>query len=226
MIKRSESVILLSALTLCLGTANAGPVLDQSQLVYNGGLSATTLPGYGVSQSFTDGITGSLTEIDMGFFAGSDGPVYYPWSGDGTLRILTANGNHLLQNLTVAVSTLPQSLTWNDWAVDVPVTAGQQYLFDFTPNAASGIPNPYGVAIGTNANVTIGPYSGGDLNGDLRFDAVFQTWVDPCTNLADAPEPSSVWLVSASALMFVGLGYRRITLGHAWNSRSRSLTAF
>ena len=57
---------LVAALT-CDGGAHAG-VLYQEQLVDDGGTSARTLPGYTVWQSFTAGQSGTLDEIDMGFF--------------------------------------------------------------------------------------------------------------------------------------------------------------
>lgn len=40
--------------------------LDQSQLIYTGGMSARTLNGYSEWQSFKAGISGTLTEIKMG----------------------------------------------------------------------------------------------------------------------------------------------------------------
>jgi hypothetical protein len=49
--------------------------VDQQQLVYDGGTSARTLPGYTVWQSFTAGLTGTLAEIDMGFFNDMSGGV-------------------------------------------------------------------------------------------------------------------------------------------------------
>jgi len=148
-------------------------VLDQQQLIYNGGTSARTLPGYSVWQSFTPSISGTLSEIDMGFFN--------DMSGSGELQILSGDGTAgpVLQTLTVSVLGITQpEVTWNAWVVNVPVTAGSRYTFKFTPNAAT-LPDPYGVAIGVG-----NPYPGGDMgvddpSGSYRtdFDMVFRTFV-------------------------------------------------
>ncbi len=148
---------------------------DQQQFLYNGGTSARTLPGYTVWQSFTAGISGTLTEIDMGFFNNM--------SGRGQLQIFAGDGTGgaILQTLTVPVVGITQTpVTWNAWAVNVPVTAGQMYTFNLTPDPAT-LPDPYGVAIGAN-----NPYPGGvmglnDPSGSYRtnFDIVFRTHVEP-----------------------------------------------
>src|SRR5262245_50719091 len=93
-------------------TTHAQPQLDQQQLLYNGGMSARTLPGYTVWQSFTAGLSGTLTQIDMGFFNSM--------SGDGVLRVYAGSGTQgpLLQTLTVPVTGITQSPpTWNSWTV-------------------------------------------------------------------------------------------------------------
>ena len=152
-------------------TCAMGTILDQEQLVYDGGASARTLPGYSVWQSFTPGVSGTLTEIDMGFFN--------DMSGSGQLQLLSGDGpaGPVLQTLTVPVRGITQSgVTWNPWAVSVPVTAGLLYTFRFTPNATT-LPDPYGVAIGSSD-----PYPGGDMGLDYpsgsyrtNFDMVFRT---------------------------------------------------
>ena len=167
-------VLALAVALACVGAAQAAPVVDQQQLVYNGGTSARTLPGYTVWQSFTAGITGTLTEIDMGFFN--------DMSGSAQLEILAGagTGGAVLQTLTVPVVGITQpGVTWNAWGVNVPVTAGSVYTFNITPNAAT-LPDPYGVAIGSNS-----PYAGGtmglnDPSGSYTtsFDIVFRTYVD------------------------------------------------
>ena len=155
------------------GAASGQQQLDQEQLVYNGGMSARTLPGYTVWQSFTAGVSGTLTQIDMGFFN--------DMSGDGVLRIYAGSGTAgaLLQTLTVPVIGVTQSpVTWNSWTVDVPLTAGLQYAFELTPNPST-LPDPYGVCVGAPD-----PYPGGALGINdpsgtypTEFDAVFRTWV-------------------------------------------------
>src|SRR5215472_6102283 len=77
------------------GAAHGQQQLDQEQLLYNGGMSARTLPGYTVWQSFTAGVSGTLTQIDMGFFNNM--------SGDGVLRVYVGSGTAgaVLQTLNV-----------------------------------------------------------------------------------------------------------------------------
>lgn len=178
--------------------------VDQQQLVYDGGTSARTLPGYAVWQSFTAGLTGTLAEIDMGFFN--------DMSGDGTLRIYSGQGTSgaILETVTVPVAGITQpQVTWNDWGVSVPIEAGLQYTFELTPDAST-LPDPYGVAIGT-AN----PYAGGlmglnDPSGTYPiadFDLVFQTKVS--TSLVS--EPASIILLVFGLIVFAanfGIGRR------------------
>ena len=164
-------------------TTYAEGVLDQQQLIYDGGTSARTLSGYSVWQSFTAGKTGTLSEIDMGFFN--------DMSGSGELQILQGSGTAgtVLQTLTVPVVGITQpEVTWNTWAVSVSVQAGLQYTFKLTPNAAT-LPDPYGVAIGAG-----NPYSGGVMGLDdpsgsypTDFDLVFRTFVTapPVTHIVN-----------------------------------------
>ena len=178
----------------CANAAHATQTLDQQQLIYDGGLSARTLPGYSTWQSFTPALTGTLTEVDMGFFNNM--------SGNAQLRILsgTGTGGAVLQSLTVSVVGLTQTaVTWNSWVVSVPVQAGFQYTFQVIPNR-SNIPDPYGVALGSN-----NPYSGGVLGVDdpsgsypTAFDAVFRTFV------TSVPEPNTMLLASIGMLVLLG----------------------
>jgi hypothetical protein len=148
-------------------------VPDQQQLVYNGGTSARTLPGYSVWQSFTPSISGTLTEIDMGFFN--------DMAGGGQLQILSGDGTAgpVLQTLTVPVVGITQpGVTWNAWTVRVHVAAGSFYTFKFTPNAAT-LPDPYGVAIGAGDPYPRGVMGLDDPSGSYRtdLDVVFRTFV-------------------------------------------------
>ncbi|MBK7403867.1 MAG: hypothetical protein IPJ41_04330 [Phycisphaerales bacterium] len=150
-----------------------GGVVDQENLLYNGGTSARTLPGYTVWQAFTAGKTGTLDQIDMGFFN--------DMSGDGTLRIYEGRGTQgsLLQQRPVPVIGITQQgPTWNDWTVSVPVTAGLEYTFEFTPNPNT-LPDPYGVCIGAYNPYARGVFGLNDPSGsyETEFDMVFRTYV-------------------------------------------------
>ncbi len=163
-----------------IAESRADQILDQEQLLYNGGTSARTLPGYTVWQSITAGITGSLSQIDMGFFN--------DMSGDGMLRIYSGEGTtgSLLQELAVpVVGITQQEVTWNSWAVNVSIEQGSQYTFELTPNPMT-LPDPYGVAIGTPNPYANGVFGLNDPSGSYttNFDAVFRTYVN------SIPEPS------------------------------------
>jgi len=188
--------------------ARAQKVLDQQQTLYNGGLSALTLPGYTVWQSFTAGLSGTLTEIDMGFFNDI--------SGDGTLQIFDGQGTSgtLLQTLVVPVIGITQpDVTWNYWTtVNVPVVAGQMYTFNFIPDAAT-LPNPYGVALGApDPYPGPPPYAGGVMgenipsaNQTTNFDLVFRTYVQL------VPEPASYQMALLAGLGVFLLSRNRVT---------------
>jgi hypothetical protein len=159
-----------SSVTLIASAGGGSAVFDQFQNIYNAGTSARTLPGYSLWQSFTAGLTGALTEIDMGFFN------YI--NGVGTLVIYAGSGTGgpVLQTLPVNVFCASGNCLI-PFIVSVPVTAGQVYTFHFNPGA--GIPDPYGV----QAEVP-GTYSGGqmalvDPSGTSYpgFDMIFKTWV-------------------------------------------------
>lgn len=143
---------------------------DQSQLVYNAGTSARTLPGYSHWQSFTAGITGTLSQIDLGYFN------YI--NGSGTLNIFAGAGTAgtLLQSQTINVYC-PAGNCMLPFSVSAPVVLGQQYTFQFIPGA--GMPDPYGVQVEMP-----GTYPGGEMaivdpSGTYMtgFDMVFKTYV-------------------------------------------------
>lgn len=159
----------------------ADPFLDQQQLRYDGGRSARTLPGYTVWQSFTPSVTGTLTAIGMGFFNAM--------SGDGQLQIFSGEGTTgtVLQTLVVPVFGRTQkAVTWNTWAVSVPVQAGQLYTFRLNPNATT-LPDPYGVAIGAGNPYLDGVLGSEDPSGSHcgDFDAVFRIYVKPASAVTE-----------------------------------------
>ncbi len=156
-----------------LPALRAQAVLDQQQTSNDGGLGARTLKGYTVWQSFTAGISGTLSSIHVGFFGAM--------SGDGQLMVYAGEGigGRILQSAAVTVVS-QSSTTWNVWNVNVPVVSGNQYTFQFVPNPAT-LPDPYGVAIGSGY---IGGYLGTtDPSGSspTQFDWVFQTYVTPAS---------------------------------------------
>jgi hypothetical protein len=169
-------VVALSLLCIGISACHEWPsqapdAPDQEQTVYDGGMSARTLHGCAVWQSFTAGSTGILAEIDLGFFNDMSGraqlDVYHGEGRDGTV----------LQSLQVTVTGITQkSVTWNTWKTQAPVVKGEVYTFSITPVS---LPDPYGLALGSH-----NPYSGGALGVDdpsgshpTKFDAVFRTFI-------------------------------------------------
>lgn len=145
------------------------PVVDQQQLVYEAGLSARNLPGYSTWQSFQAGITGTLTQIDQGYFNAM--------TGTATLKIYTGTGTGgtLLYSNGVTISG-----TGNFWVTftispGVAVTSGQSYTYEIVPIQGGGLPDPYGVQRG-------GPtdrYVNGTCEFGPGWDDVFKIWVCP-----------------------------------------------
>jgi hypothetical protein len=150
------------------------PVPDRQQTGYDGGLSARTLPGYTVWQSFSAGASGRLTRIEMGFFNRISGQAELRiYEGDG------ASGSRLQSANVVITATGNGNLCWNSWNVNVPVVAGRMYTFEIIPCAVT-MPDPYGVAIGANNPFPNGSLGVNDPSGSYRtdFDALFRTWVE------------------------------------------------
>jgi hypothetical protein len=156
------------------GSVGGHVIMDQEQVQHNGALSARTLPGYTIWQSFTAGRTGTLVHIDMGFLN--------DMAGVGELRIYEGAGTsgELLQARMVNVVAFDRGgMTWNRWSVKVPVVGGRRYTFELKPDRKS-LPDPYVAATDSRH-----PYSGGAFgltdpaqSGATDFNGVFRTWVD------------------------------------------------
>lgn len=154
-----------------LGCATITCNLDQQQLSYNCGTSARNLAGYSVFQTFTAGITGTLCQLDIGFFN--------PMTGTGTLNIYSGAGvtGTLLQTQTVTVSGTGNFFA--SFSVSAPVTSGQVYTFQFIPILGGGLPDPYGVQCTMPSAYPGGEYFIKDPGGTspLGGDMVFKTYV-------------------------------------------------
>jgi hypothetical protein len=168
----------LFAIALLLVAAPAQAALDQSQTIYNGGVSART--EYSYSQTFRAGITGTLSEIRVGFFN--------EISGMGSLRVYagsSVSGVPVFAAQVNVTSTGVGVLNWNTWAVNCPVVAGSYYTFQFIPLA---MPQPFGLAIGVRDPYAFGalrqlggldqPITVGGPNAG-EVDLVFETHVTP-----------------------------------------------
>ena len=177
-------------------SAKSQSILDQFDTTHIGGLSARTLPGYSIYQTFTAGLTGVLTQIDMGFFNFI--------SGNGTLEVYEDTGVafNLLFSSTFSVNCLSGSC-FDPFMVNCNVVAGHRYTYHFIPG--SGIPDPYGVQ-----NDYLNGYSGGgayiiDPSGTypLNIDFVFKTYVDIKPSNVNLIEPDihSFYTVVGSSII-------------------------
>ncbi len=158
------------ALLLLNATCSNSQTLDQFDTSYNAGLSARTLPGYSWFQTFTAGITGSLTRIDIGFFN------YI--SGSGTLEVYEDTGitGNIIFSNQVNVSC-PGNGCLIPFQVNCNVVTGNSYTFRFIPGI--GIPDPFGVQQDYLNNYSGGEMYGVDPSGTYPFnmDLIFATYV-------------------------------------------------
>ncbi|MGB3076688.1 MAG: T9SS type A sorting domain-containing protein [Chitinophagales bacterium] len=144
--------------------------LDQSQTLYNGGTSARNLPGYSYWQSFVAGVSGTLVQIDAGFFTYINGTGYWTvWEGSGTSGAMLDS-----QALNISCSGGNCLLSFTE---DIPITAGETYTFQI--RGGPGMPDPYGLQIGAGNPYTNGVMGFVDPSGTYltEFDWVFNTYV-------------------------------------------------
>lgn len=177
-------------------TASSQTIIDQYDSTYTAGISARTLSGYSFYQTFTAGMTGNLSRIDIGFFN------YI--SGTGTIEVYEnagVNGNLLYSGQETLFC--PSGGCMLQFPVSCNLVAGNTYTFHFTPGA--GIPDPFGVQADFSNS-----YPGGELflidpSGTYPFnmDAVFATYMDSKLTWIDKPElnHNSFYTISASSII-------------------------
>lgn len=173
--------------TMCFGSnillhtnatfPNTTMIIDQEQTNYNGGMSALTGPDRSEFQTFIAGMTGTLVQIDMGFFN------YI--SGVGVVNFYAGNGitGTLLntQNVNVNCPSGNCMITFNE---NSPITAGNAYTFQFIPGA--GMPYPYGVQVQNPGTYNNGELFITDPSGTYPtgMDMVFKTYVGSSDSLS------------------------------------------
>ena len=165
------------ALAILTSMSSKSQTIDQFDTTYTAGVSARTLPGYSWYQTFTAGITGNLTRIDIGFFN------YI--SGTGTLEVYEDTGitGNLIYTGQVNVFC-PGNACMLPFQVNCNVVAGYSYTFHFIPGI--GIPDPFGVQADFSNSYLGGEMYLIDPSGTYPFsmDLVFATYVkDKSTGL-------------------------------------------
>jgi hypothetical protein len=180
----------------------ASAILDQSSLLYDGGVSALGSADHSYWETFTAGVTGTLVDVDLGFFNGISGNPSL--TGTGEFEIFSGDppfGSPLASRDVSVFAPGSSPLTMNSFAVHVPITKGNVYAFEFTP---IDMPFVFGIGIGVvnpdDPAEFYPPYSGGhagltDPSGiyPAPDNFVFETYVSP-----SVPEPSSTVLLIIS----------------------------
>lgn len=204
------SVAVACALLGVISAAQAAPVIDQSQLSFDIGVPFSfgpTSPNYPIGQSFTAGLSGQLSDIDIfsngGILGGSNTVTLDVHSGNGV-----GNGTLLgTENASVA-SVYDSGLGLYFLSIDVTglginVNSGSQYTFDITNVTGSGDLATRGV-LGSEQN----PYAGGQIytgpgyGSPAAWDLAFQTTV------GTVPEPKT-YLLALAGLALMGLIRRK-----------------
>lgn len=182
---------------LFVAPAMAAPTLDQSYWTHQSigaPLAAADLP---LGQSFTAGLTGTLSEFDILLSYYDTAIVSFEVrAGNGTSGTLLGSGTQTL-GCGPGADGWYCGLDVDLSGLDIGVTAGSQYTFLITSmggNAASRV-----------ALILDDHYAGGHMYaasyGNPQFwDASFRTFVDQASEESGVPEPAS-W-----ALMLGGFG--------------------
>jgi hypothetical protein len=186
--KAAALMSVLAVGTLCAGQAFAGLTVDQSQLSANTGIP---LPDdVPVGQSFTAGVSGRLSEIDLF----SNGP---NTGGTAVMSIFSGSGfgGTLLGSVTVTFGSTPPSnpIAFDVSSLGINQTAGSVYTFGITSFTGSQ------QLLADTAN----PYAGGIEYNNPTFYGSTPTW--DLMFATYVPEPSSVALI--------GLGLTTLAAG-------------
>lgn len=192
-------------LALVAGTcANGSAAVDQSQLLADVAIPIANPTG----QSFTAGLTGSLTSIDLfsnGPASSSNDVTFEVLAGDGTGGTLLGSTTQTTPPGSYDAGVGAYLVSFDTSGLGINVSNGSQYTFLITSVTGSGDLADRGV-IAQNGN----PYSGGEAyeayygflpsSGD---DMTFQTHVTAL------PEPASLGLLGLAGLGLVSRRRRK-----------------
>lgn len=201
--------------SLFAAPAIAAPTLDQSYWSH-GTIGAPfyfspTFSDLPLGQSFTAGLTGTLSEFDM--------LISYYDSAVVTFEVRAGNGTNgaLLGSGTQTLGCGPGDNGWycgldvDLSSLDIGVTAGSQYTFLITGMG--------GDAAGRVALILDDHYGGGHMyaaayGNPQAWDASFRTFVDQGSGETGVPEPAS-WALMLGGFGMIGAALRRRRGAHA-----------
>lgn len=209
----SVTCAVLASMTVAMNSAQAVAVVDQSQLTFNTGVpfdfNWNGITNYPVGQSFTAGLSGTLSNIMLGSNGGIQG-------GGNTITLEVRDGDGvsgtLLGTKTLAISSIwtPSVGQWvvdmNTQSLGITVHSGHQYTFDIISVTGPGDLAYRGV-LGNTGN----PYAGGRVyvgagyGNQPNWDLVFRT------SVAAVPEPETYGMLLAGFGLIGLLARRRKT---------------
>lgn len=223
---RSSFAALCASAVVGVGAAGAAAVVDQTSMPASGQISpGQPMAGFNVggtnntavSQSFTAGLSGALTRIDLALYrlTTSTQPITIKLYGSGVVPLATAtlawNDVPFITDFQTTDFANVSSVTFG--ASAPVVQAGAQLRVTAEAGTVFGLAWLYQYRNGVALTYAAGEASrivGGGAPQPTGADVGFRTWVDA----AAVPEPR-VWALMIAGFALVGAGLRRRGLASA-----------
>jgi hypothetical protein len=205
------SLLVLSALMWIAPNAHATTLLDQQYLAHNGDFAGfTNGSGFRRAETFTVGIAGTLTEVDVY----PDLPT--PFTG---FNILSTSGGAPTTTVVATGSLSSHSGGVATFSVSLPVSIGEVLAIEPIDGSGTWLANIPGTYPG-GSDYFVNPADGVNTFTPSGIADDFQTFVTFAT-----PEPSSLSLLGA-ALLGLASAWRRVYNRTSRGQKSRPQTEF
>lgn len=216
--KLSHLICTLCACVMTMASVPASAAtVDQSQLLYNGGSpfdfgpTVGDYPNYPVGQSFTAGLTGLLTQIDVfsnGQIMGTNDLTMELREGDGTAGTLLGSTTISVGNNAFDFGLGGYTVSIDTTGFGVNVTPGSVYTFLFTNVTGSGDLALRGILTAYDTDPYAGgrAYEGPGYGDQPTWDQMFQTHVQ----VSAVPIPAAAWLFGSGLLGLIGVARRKV----------------